>query len=223
MGEKTYGKCPKSGSETTCLPDPFQGQCFGSHYLWQFWIWHYPSMNRLCQNHQKTNWVTILLSARLHQIATPYLHQFWSVFLVKWGVPKNYLLQPNKMMLTLIYPKEEAFRDPIYSVPKKRVPMAGRKNQIAKVDTYLEQRRWVVILEVIIYLGRGDLINRQTEVICSEQNKMGSTGRSFIPYKIKHVCSHFFKYIIQLSIPICSQTTVCTHYIYSIAKKIAQH
>ena len=77
------------------------------------------------------------------------------------------------------------------------------------------------IFQVIIYLGRGDLMHRGLiEVICSEQNKMDSTGRSFIPYQIKHVCSQFFRYITQLSIPICSQTTVCTHYIYSIAKKL---
>merc|ERR1711928_180994 len=90
---------------------------------------------------------------------------------------------------------------------KKRAPMViGRKNQI---------------VEVIIYLGRGDLMHRGLiEVICSEQNKMDSTGRSFTPYQIKHVCSQFFRYITQLSIPICSQTTVCTHYIYSIAKKL---
>jgi len=178
-------------------------------------------MNRLHQNHQKINWVTVLLYARLHQIAIRYLHQFWSVFLVKWGV-KIYLRQRKKMMLILIYHKEEACRAPIFSARKKKIPMViGRKNQIVEAATYLGQKRWVVIQEVIIYLGRGDLMHRGLiEVICSEQNKMDSTGRSFIPYQIKHVCSQFFRYITQLSIPICSQTTVCTHYIYSIAKKL---
>jgi len=58
--------------------------------------------------------------------------------------------------------------------------VAGRKSQIVKEAIYLEQRRWVVTQEVIIYLEHGEI---PIEVTCSEQNKMGSTGRSVIPYQ----------------------------------------
>ena len=71
--------------------------------------------------------------------------------------------------------------------------------------------------QVITFLERGNLIHRPTEVTCSGQNNTNSpksqnfvTGSVVIPYQ---TCVQPILQKTQLSIPICSQTSVyCTQY-----------